>query len=112
MCDLRLGGTFSVSVSPVQDSQGSVIGSVHVARNITPLKKAEGELRRAGKELELRVEQRTENSGQRTNDSISKSENDKKPRMRYASAKNDSAPSARALGTSYSSRTCVTAILT
>ncbi|MEW6348487.1 MAG: sigma 54-interacting transcriptional regulator [Thermodesulfobacteriota bacterium] len=60
VCDLRLGGTFRVSVSPIRDRRGVVIGSVHVARDITPLKKAEEELRMSGKELELRVEQRTE----------------------------------------------------
>lgn len=59
VCDQRLGGTFKVSVSPIYDKDGLLIGSVHVARDITALKQAEEELRRAGKELERRVEQRT-----------------------------------------------------
>ncbi|MFH0822741.1 MAG: sigma 54-interacting transcriptional regulator [Pseudomonadota bacterium] len=60
VCDLRLGGTFRVSVSPIEDENGEVIGSVHLARDVTPLKKAEEELRLAGWELERRVERRTE----------------------------------------------------
>ncbi len=57
--DERMGGTFKVSVSPVYDGHGRLIGSVHVARDITVLKQAEEDLRTAGKELERRVEDRT-----------------------------------------------------
>lgn len=57
--DEKLGGTFKVSVSPLYDSRNRLIGSVHVARDITVLKKAEEDLRLAGKELERRVEERT-----------------------------------------------------
>ncbi len=59
ICDQRMGGTFRVSVSPIYDQGGNVIGSVHVARDITALKQAEEELRSVGKELEKRVEERT-----------------------------------------------------
>ena len=41
----RLGGDFLVSTTPLKDEQGKVIGSVHVARNITQHKKAEEALR-------------------------------------------------------------------
>lgn len=37
----RLGGDFMVSVSPLHDAEGKLIGSVHVARDITKRKKAE-----------------------------------------------------------------------
>lgn len=40
-----LGGTFLVSVSPFHDSEGNVVGSVHAARDISALKKAEAALR-------------------------------------------------------------------
>ena len=41
----RLGGDFIVSVSPLHDDEGNLMGSVHVARNITPLKNVEKDLR-------------------------------------------------------------------
>lgn len=37
----RLDGDFLITVSPLHDSDGSLIGSVHVARNVTELKKSE-----------------------------------------------------------------------
>ncbi len=57
--DEGLGGIFKVSVSPLHDRNGRLIGGVHVARDITDLKKAEEDLREVGKELERRVEERT-----------------------------------------------------
>jgi PAS domain S-box-containing protein len=55
----RLGGDFLVSTSPILDEQGQMIGTVHVARDITERKRAEEELRRARDELEIRVRERT-----------------------------------------------------
>ena len=40
-----LGGTFSVSVSPLYNSEGELIGGIHIARNITGQKQAEESLR-------------------------------------------------------------------
>ncbi len=40
----RLGGDFVVSTSPLMDEKGHMLGSVHVARNITERKKTEREL--------------------------------------------------------------------
>jgi PAS domain S-box-containing protein len=42
-----LGGDFIVSVSPMHDSEGKIIGSVHVARNITDRKHAEEKIRQS-----------------------------------------------------------------
>ena len=41
----RLGGWFQMSTTPLTDAEGSLIGSVHVAHDITALKKHEQELR-------------------------------------------------------------------
>ncbi|RJQ14694.1 MAG: PAS domain S-box protein [Nitrospiraceae bacterium] len=55
----RLGGDFLVSTTPLFDERGQLIGSVHVARDITERKKAEEQLKmtmtdleRSNKELE------------------------------------------------------------
>ncbi len=50
--DIRVDGVFLVSVSPLRDPGGNLIGSVHVARDITERKRAEEVL--AGKMEELR----------------------------------------------------------
>lgn len=42
----RLGGDFLVSTTPLRDEKGRMIGSVHVARNITERKKVEKEIAR------------------------------------------------------------------
>ena len=47
----RLGGDFLVSTTPLHDDQGRLIGSVHVARDITLLKKSEDALRRLTEDL-------------------------------------------------------------
>ncbi len=47
----RLGGDFLVSTTPLRDSSGNMMGSVHVARNITDRKKAEEALRKLNRHL-------------------------------------------------------------
>jgi len=42
----RLAGDFLVTVSPLRDSTGRLIGSVHLARDVTERKRTEGDLRR------------------------------------------------------------------
>jgi PAS domain S-box-containing protein len=56
----RLGGDFIVSVSPLLDSTGELIGSVHVARDITDRKQAEETLCIANHFLESIIEHATE----------------------------------------------------
>ncbi len=46
-----LGGTFLVSTTPIIDTEGRMSGSVHVARDITELKKKEKELNRLNRTL-------------------------------------------------------------
>ena len=50
----RLGGDFLVSCTPIRDACGEVTGSVHVARDITELKRSEAELRRVHEQLKQR----------------------------------------------------------
>jgi len=47
-----LGGVFLVSTTPVFDRDGSIMGSVHVARDITGRKQAEDKLQEYNNELE------------------------------------------------------------
>ncbi|WP_321507466.1 response regulator [uncultured Methanoregula sp.] len=49
----NLNGDFSLTVSPIRDASGKVIGSVHVLRDITERKKAEDALALASKKLSL-----------------------------------------------------------
>lgn len=56
----RLGGDYLLSVSPLRDAAGAIIGSVHVARDITDRKKAEKALQEANELLEERVRERTQ----------------------------------------------------
>jgi PAS domain S-box-containing protein len=56
----RLGGYFEVSTTPIYDDQGKMIGSVHVAHDITDRIRAEEVLRTSRDELEKRVQERTE----------------------------------------------------
>ncbi|MDD2752387.1 MAG: PAS domain S-box protein [Candidatus Omnitrophica bacterium] len=48
----KLGGDFLVSTTPLFDENGKMVGSVHVARNITERKKIEESLRQASDYLE------------------------------------------------------------
>jgi len=48
----KLGGYFLVSTTPLFDKKGKMIGDVHVARDITELKRAELELKRSNENLE------------------------------------------------------------
>jgi len=47
----RLGGDFLVSTSPLRDEKGVIVGSVHVARNITDRKKTEATLSKLNRHL-------------------------------------------------------------
>ena len=51
----RFGGHFLVTSSPLHDSNGKSIGSVHVARDVTEERAAEEELRKANMETERLV---------------------------------------------------------
>jgi PAS domain S-box-containing protein len=55
----RLGSDFLMSVSPLHDKEGRLLGGVLVARDITERKRAEDEIRRLNTELEQRVDERT-----------------------------------------------------
>jgi PAS domain S-box-containing protein len=50
------GGYFLVSVSPLHDSEGKLIGSVHVARDINERKQAEDALRQSEQHARLKLE--------------------------------------------------------
>ena len=53
----RLCGDFIVSVSPLHDDEGNLMGSVHVARNITRLKKVEKDLRLSIRQKDLLIKE-------------------------------------------------------
>ena len=53
------GGDYLISVSPLRSPSGVLVGSVHVARDVTKRKRAEEALRKARDELEQRVQERT-----------------------------------------------------
>jgi PAS domain S-box-containing protein len=47
----RLGGDFLVSTTPLRDEKGKIVGSLHVARNITERKKTEATLSKLNRHL-------------------------------------------------------------
>ena len=53
--EARLGGYYEVTVSPLRDQKGCLIGCTHVARNITAMKQAEKTLRAGNAELERQL---------------------------------------------------------
>jgi PAS domain S-box-containing protein len=55
----HLGGHFLISTTPLRDEHGAIVGTVHVARDITERKQMEEELRKSRDELEVRAQQRT-----------------------------------------------------
>ncbi|MCW4001431.1 MAG: PAS domain S-box protein [Candidatus Bathyarchaeota archaeon] len=59
----RLGGDFIVSTTPLRDHNGELVGSIHVAHDITKRKQAEEELKKLNDELEEKVQQRTKEIG-------------------------------------------------
>jgi len=55
----RLGGDFLVSTTPLLDENGQMVGSVHVARDITTRKQMENKLQEYASHLEELVQERT-----------------------------------------------------
>jgi PAS domain S-box-containing protein len=47
--DMRLGGSYAVSVFPVRDAAGRIMGTVHIARDITEQKEIQAKLAQADK---------------------------------------------------------------
>jgi len=60
----RLGGDYLITVTPLHGKTGQLTGSVHVARDISELKKSEEALKEAYDSLEQKIEERTEELSQ------------------------------------------------
>lgn len=54
-----LGGDFLITVSPIYDSDQTIVGSVHIARDITYRVQMEQQLKKAHDKLERKVQMRT-----------------------------------------------------
>jgi len=52
----RLGGDFIVSTTPIRDSEGQIVGAIHLARDITERKKAEEAVRDSQEKLATLLE--------------------------------------------------------
>lgn len=52
LCEPHIGGDFLVTTTPLHDAGGRMIGSVHVARDITATKRAEAEVRTRMEEVQ------------------------------------------------------------
>jgi two-component sensor histidine kinase len=53
----NLGGYFLVTASPIKDNNGKVLGSVHIARNITERKKMEDQIKKSLEEREMLIKE-------------------------------------------------------
>jgi PAS domain S-box-containing protein len=73
-----IGGDFLVSVSPLCDPDGTITGSVHVARDITKRKQTEEALKTAHDGLERRVKERTAELGRVSSELLSAQEDERK----------------------------------
>jgi len=53
----NLGGYFLVSASPIKDDSGNLLGSVHIARNITIRKQMEDQIKKSLEEREILIKE-------------------------------------------------------
>lgn len=53
----NLGGYFLVTASPIKDDDGKILGSIHIARDITERKKMEDQIRKSLKEREMLIKE-------------------------------------------------------
>jgi PAS domain S-box-containing protein len=53
----NLGGYFVVTASPIKDNEGNILGSIHIAHDITEIKKIEDELEKALEEKDTQMKE-------------------------------------------------------
>ncbi|MGB9980057.1 histidine kinase dimerization/phosphoacceptor domain -containing protein [Methanobacterium sp.] len=53
----KLGGYFLVTASPIKDNSGKILGSVHVARDITKRKEMEDQIKKSLEEREMLIKE-------------------------------------------------------